>query len=65
MEEAQEAAADFESLIQELADLYEIIDNLMAAQQISRENVLLEQEQRRVERGGFTKQLRLVWSGAN
>jgi len=66
VEEAQEAAAaDSESLIQELADLYEVLDTLMAAQHISRENVLREQEKRRIERGGFAEQLRLVWSGAN
>lgn len=66
VEEAQEAeAADSENLVQELADLYEVIDALMATQQISREAVLTEQERRRSERGGFTKRLKLIWSGAN
>ncbi|MDX2244940.1 MAG: nucleoside triphosphate pyrophosphohydrolase [Leptolyngbyaceae cyanobacterium bins.302] len=65
IEEAQEAAADSENLVQELADLYEVIDTLMATQQISREAVLIEQERRHSERGGFTKRLKLIWSGAN
>jgi predicted house-cleaning noncanonical NTP pyrophosphatase (MazG superfamily) len=66
VEEAQEAAAaDSENLVQELADLYEVIDALMVTQQISREAVLTEQERRRAERGGFTHRLKLIWSGAN
>lgn len=66
IEEAHEvAAADSENLIQELADLFEVIDALLASQQISREAVLAEQEQRRSERGGFTNRLKLIWSGAN
>lgn len=66
VEEAQEAAAAAsENLVQELADLYEVIDTLMATQQISREAVLIEQERRHSERGGFTKRLKLIWNGAD
>ncbi len=67
IEEAQEAAAAAtpEALIQELADLYEVIDALMATQAIARDAVLMEQQRRHAERGGFTQRLKLLWSGAN
>lgn len=66
VEEAQDAAeADSDNLIQELADLYEVIDTLMTVQQISHEALLEEQERRRMTRGSFTKRLRLIWSEAN
>lgn len=43
VEEAQEAAvADSKNSVQELADLYDVIDALMATQQIEREAVLVE-----------------------
>ncbi|PSB22814.1 nucleotide pyrophosphohydrolase [filamentous cyanobacterium CCP1] len=62
IEEAHEVEiATGDDLIQELADLYEVIDELMAAHQIEREAVVKTQEERRVERGGFKKQLRLLW----
>jgi predicted house-cleaning noncanonical NTP pyrophosphatase (MazG superfamily) len=62
IEEAHEAAiATGNDLIQELADLYEVIDELMAVYHIEREAVVKTQEERRVERGGFNKRLRLLW----
>lgn len=63
IEEAQEAAmADPQSLISELADLLEVVDAVMTAYQISRDDVLVEQQHRRQERGGFEKCLWLLWS---
>jgi predicted house-cleaning noncanonical NTP pyrophosphatase (MazG superfamily) len=66
MEEAQEAAAATDGdLVTELADLYEVIDTLMAASGIDRETVLKEQKRRQLERGGFSRRIRLLWSGAD
>lgn len=66
MEEAQEVvAATPMDLVTELADLCEVIDTLMAAYDIDRETVLVEQKRRQIERGGFTHRIRLLWSGAD
>lgn len=63
VEEAEEAAsADSQELVMELADIFEIIDAVMSAYGIEREAVLAEQEQRRVERGGFAKRIQLLWT---
>ena len=63
IEEAQEAAtASPQKLVAELADLYEVIDAVMAAYKIERESVLKEQERKRIERGGFDKRIRLLWT---
>jgi predicted house-cleaning noncanonical NTP pyrophosphatase (MazG superfamily) len=63
VEEAQEAAsAEPEKLVVELADLYEIVDAVLAAYGIERESVLAEQKQRRAERGGFEKRIQLLWT---
>ncbi|MBE9126215.1 MULTISPECIES: nucleoside triphosphate pyrophosphohydrolase [unclassified Coleofasciculus] len=63
VEEAGEvAAADHQRLVSELADLYEVIDAVMAAYGIERELVLVEQVRRRVDRGGFLKRLKLLWT---
>lgn len=63
IEEAQEAAtAEPQQLVTELADLYEIIDAIMTAYRIERDLVLAKQKQRRTERGGFNKRIRLLWT---
>lgn len=63
IEEAREAAeADTQKLVTELADLYEVMDAIMAIYGIERESVLAEQERRRTERGGFHKRIRLLWT---
>ncbi|WP_199247537.1 nucleoside triphosphate pyrophosphohydrolase [[Phormidium] sp. ETS-05] len=63
LEEAAEAAtANDENLVMELADLYEVIDALMAVSGISPEAVQATQNQRRQERGGFTQRLMLLWT---
>lgn len=63
VEEAQEAAGQTgDALIGELADLYEVIDSLLAAHGISAETVLEAQRQKRAERGGFGGRICLLWS---
>lgn len=62
IEESHEAATAIgDDLIKELADLYEVIDGLMLVYHIDREAVVKIQEERRAERGGFNKRLRLLW----
>ncbi len=66
VEEAQEAAAAASTeLVAELADVYEVIDALMAAYSIDREAVLAEQRRKQIDRGGFSRRIRLLWSGAD
>jgi predicted house-cleaning noncanonical NTP pyrophosphatase (MazG superfamily) len=63
VEEAQEAAAAGSGdLVKELADLYEVVDALMAACGIDRQVVLAKQEERRQSRGGFDQRFRLLWT---
>jgi predicted house-cleaning noncanonical NTP pyrophosphatase (MazG superfamily) len=49
-------------MIDELADLYEVIDAILAACEISREEVLERQRERRQQRGGFERRLKLLWT---
>ncbi len=61
-EEAQEASqATPEKLAAELADLYEVIDAVMAAHGIDQGTVLSIQQERRNQRGGFEQRLKLLW----
>ena len=63
VEEAQEAAeASEDTLVTELADLWEVIDATLVAYGIQRNQVLACQMQRRMERGGFSQKLRLLWT---
>ena len=64
VEEANEAASttDPDDLISELADVFEVIDAIMADRAISPESVLYRKVARRKERGGFTERVRLIWS---
>jgi predicted house-cleaning noncanonical NTP pyrophosphatase (MazG superfamily) len=60
MEESAEAAeAEGENLVAELADLYEVIDALMASCGIARDEVLNAQAKRRETRGGFAQKIML------
>ncbi len=60
-EEAQEVAlASGDELINELADLYEVLDTLMQQQNISLEEVHTRQAKRLQTRGGFTQRIRLL-----
>jgi predicted house-cleaning noncanonical NTP pyrophosphatase (MazG superfamily) len=62
VEEALEAAAtvDIPMLINELADVYEVMDALMARYDITPASVLAAKEERRNERGGFAQHIRLI-----
>ncbi len=66
VEEAQEAStAASTELVAELADLCEVMDTLMAVYGIDRETVLAEQKRREIERGSFSRRIRLLWNGAD
>jgi predicted house-cleaning noncanonical NTP pyrophosphatase (MazG superfamily) len=56
-EEAEEVmvAHSRNELVNELADLYEAIDSLIAVNNISKEEIITEQTKRRNERGGFAE----------
>ncbi|MBN2385557.1 MAG: nucleoside triphosphate pyrophosphohydrolase [Anaerolineales bacterium] len=63
VEEAQEAQqADELHLKTELADILEVVDALLIQKGISRQAVRGLQRQRRSERGGFEKRLKLLWT---
>jgi len=61
IEEATEVAnASPEELIQELADLYEVIDALLIATGIDEETIRAQQKQKQEERGGFQRKIKLL-----
>ncbi len=63
VEESQEAArADEVGIVRELADLYEVIDAIIAAQSIDRQEILAKQRQRRLTRGAFEERIFLLWT---
>lgn len=63
VEEAREAAAaPLETLASELADLYEVIDAVLAVTGVSDEAVRAKQTHRRMERGGFERRTALLWT---
>lgn len=55
LEEAQEvvSASNQKHLIEELADLYEVIDTIIELHHLSKEEILAAQERKHAERGGF------------
>jgi predicted house-cleaning noncanonical NTP pyrophosphatase (MazG superfamily) len=62
VEEATEARnADAQHLLTELADLFEVMLSIVAAQGAEWKSIAQIQEARRAERGGFEKRLRLLW----
>src|SRR5688500_9445755 len=63
VEEAQEVAqASRAELTVELADLYEVIDSILQANDSDRSTVQFIQDERRSSRGGFTYRILLRWS---
>ena len=63
IEEAREAAeAPDAELPTELADLLEVVDAIVEAYGLTSETVRALQQERRAERGGFTKRVRLLWT---
>ncbi len=66
VEEAQETAiAPPEKLAQELADVMEVMDALLAATGIEPEKVREIQKQKRSRRGGFDNRIKLLWAELN
>ena len=62
-EEAREAAtANGEDLIEELADLLDVIDALIESHNITQESILLTRDQKRAEKGGFARKVKLLWT---
>ena len=57
LEEAQEAATtkNRTELVNELADLYEVIDSITNLHEISKEEIVTVQTKKRQERGGFSE----------
>ncbi len=67
VEEAAEVAAvdgsdDRSDWVAELADLFEVIDALLAAYGLERETVLAAQRHKQAERDGFGQRRRLLWA---
>ena len=63
IEEAKEVAqANSNNLVEELADVYEVIDAILINLEIDKSLTLAKQEQKRQEKGGFNKKLRLLWT---
>jgi predicted house-cleaning noncanonical NTP pyrophosphatase (MazG superfamily) len=63
VEEAKEVhGAPLENRVTELADLLEVFDALLQTQNLTLESVRAIQKQRRAERGGFIKRLKLLWT---
>jgi len=61
VEEGEEIRkAGDEELVTEIADLYEVIDALIAVYGLSKEDILHRQAERRESRGGFEKRIKLV-----
>lgn len=62
IEEAHEVvSASPTDLVEELGDLYETIESLMAIHQINPDTVADAQAQKRQERGGFRGRVKLLW----
>ena len=62
VEEAQEVrSADRDRLLDELADLSEVIDALLKVNDWEKIDLVKAQEKRRQERGGFDKRLKLLY----
>lgn len=66
IEEAKEVAEASEiELAVEIADLLEVIDALMEAYGIKRDEVLLARDEKRAEKGDFQEQIQLLWTEEN
>ncbi len=59
-ETAEVAEANGDELVAELADLYEVIDALIASYGISGDRILDAQAKRRETRGGFAQKIMLL-----
>jgi predicted house-cleaning noncanonical NTP pyrophosphatase (MazG superfamily) len=60
-EEGEEVrSASDGDLLTEIADLYEVIDALIMAYGLSKEDIIRRQDERRKSRGGFVKRIKLI-----
>ena len=63
VEEANEAATTSpDKLAEELADVMEVMDAILAARGMEKEKVLEIQKQKRSLRGGFDNKIKLLWT---
>ena len=63
IEEAKEAAqANSDDLVEELADIYEVIDAILNDIGIDKSLILATQQQKRQKKGGFVSKLKLLWT---
>ncbi|MGC9525410.1 MAG: nucleoside triphosphate pyrophosphohydrolase [Limnospira sp.] len=63
LEEAEEVrTAENSKLREELADLLEVVEALMESHGISAEDIRLERDRKRAERGGFERKILLLWT---
>jgi predicted house-cleaning noncanonical NTP pyrophosphatase (MazG superfamily) len=61
VEEAQEVAVSkAEDRVKEIAELHEVLDTIIAAFDLNRDNILATQRIRRDERGGFENRIKLL-----
>lgn len=63
LEEAQEVmdAKDAEELTNELADILEVVESIIAANNLSMDSIQKIKKQKKLKRGGFEKQLFLEY----
>ena len=59
-EEVAELAAG-NNLVEELADIYEVLDAIVVAFELSPESIAALQTKKRAERGGFQERIKLLW----
>ena len=64
IEEAQEVATakTGDERIKELADLQEVLDSIVTAFDLNHNDIQKRQAERRQERGGFEKRVKLLWT---
>ena len=64
IEEAQEvaSASSTSDLLMEIADVYEVLAALCRIHNLSSETVMLAQQQKRDQNGGFEQRIKLCWT---
>ena len=65
VEEANEVLVEKEDLINELADMLEIVEGIAQAEKIDMQTIKEKQIEKHNKRGGFTKGLFLEWAEEN
>jgi len=62
VEEANEVCTCDESdIINELSDIYEVIDSIVEVYNLDKKAILAAQKNKREKRGGFGKHIKLLW----